>query len=505
MKLTPEQAAARDEFAAGKNLVVQAGAGSGKSSTLREAAKAVPRRQGRVLMFNSANAKEAKRTFPPNVRCSTIHGQAWHIGRKYDEYNRVPLVRQDGARGGARRQPGWMVADILRITHKIECDKVPIEPRTLGRLAIETVDRWCLGIDPEITTEHVPWQRTMTPEGNAELAEHVVRWARKAWQDIMDLSHGQLNCKHDHYLRMWWNTGRAYMKTDFIMLDEAQDSNKLAAAIVQRQTHAQLIAVGDSAQAISSWRGATDALETWPADVTLWLTQSFRFGERVAEWANMMLSLIGAPLRLRGTPSIASTVGPLDLPRAVLCRTNAGAVSAAIKALDAGRKAALANGGTAIREFAEAAAALQAGERTAHPDLFAFPDWPAVQKYVDEDPAGGDLAALVRLAEEHGPAELVTLVDSLTAERDAEVTMSTVHGAKGLEWDSVLVGDDFAAPGWREDEDGQARRKPVETEAGRLMYVAMTRPRLRLGPGGLGWVPEWAADPNVVPGRAVLS
>lgn len=488
MRLTDEQTAVRDQFAAGKNLVVQAGAGAGKSSTLREAAKAVPRKQIRVLMFNSANAKEAKRTFPSNCRCSTIHGQAWHIGRRYADQGRVPLGRE----GGARRQPGWMVADILGITRPVEIDKVPIEPRTLGRLAIETVRRWCLGTDPEIGPEHVSWQRAMSGDGNAELAEVVARWARKAWSTEIVPDKGRLTVDHDFYLRMWFDTGRAFMRTDAILLDESQDTNPLAAAIVLQQRHAQLVAVGDSAQSIYGWRGARDFLETCPADMTLWLTQSFRFGDGIAEWANMMLTLIGSPLRLRGTPSIRSTVGPLTEPRAVLCRTNAGAVKAAIDALDAGRKAALANGGTSIKDFAEAAALLMNGKRTAHPDLFAFPDWPAVQRYVDEDPAGQDLAALVKLVEDHGTDKLIKLVESLTVEKDAEVTMSTVHGAKGLEWDSVLLGDDFPAPGF----DDARRRKPVEKEFGRLVYVALTRPRRQLGPGGVLWVPEWYRDPD---------
>lgn len=497
MRLTDEQAAVRDAFRAGKNMVVQAGAGAGKSSTLRAAAEAVPRKQVRVLMFNSAAAKEAKRTFPTNCRCSTIHGQAWHIGRRYADQGRVPI----GGEGGARRQPGWMVADILGITRPIECDKVPIEPRTLGRLAIETVRRWCMGIDPEIGTQHVPWQRAMSADGNAELAEVVARWANKAWAKEIAPQAGRLNVDHDMYLRMWWNTGRAYMRTDAVMLDEAQDTNPLAAAIILNQRHAQLVAVGDSAQTIYSWRGATDFLETCPADVTLWLTQSFRFGDRIAEWANMMLALIASPLRLRGTPTITSTVGPLDAPRAVLTRTNAGAVKAAIEALEAGRKAALANGGTAMRDFAEAAAALMDGKRTAHPDLFAFPDWPSVQRYVDEDPAGQDLATLVKLVEDHGADELIKLVDSLTAEQDADVTMSTVHGAKGLEWSSVLLGDDFPSPGFDEDR----RRRPVEQEFGRLVYVALTRPRRHLGPGGAIWVPEWYRDPDARDDHELIS
>lgn len=86
-----------------------------------------------------------------------------------------------------------------------------------------------------------------------------------------------------------WQLSRSVIPAGFIMFDEAQDANPVTAFVVQDQDSAQVIAVGDSCQAIYGWRGAIDALSEWPADGRLHLTQSFRFGPAVAAEANKWL------------------------------------------------------------------------------------------------------------------------------------------------------------------------------------------------------------------------
>jgi hypothetical protein len=123
------------------------------------------------------------------------------------------------------------------------------------------------------------------------------------------------------------------LPADYVLLDEAQDANPVVAAIVDRQTHAQRILVGDRCQGI-------DAMSRFHADHRLCLSQSFRFAPAIAAEANQWLGLLDAPLRLRGFDRIPSTVGPVAVPDAVLCRTNAEAVRQLLVAADTGRTAA---------------------------------------------------------------------------------------------------------------------------------------------------------------------
>lgn len=66
---------------------------------------------------------------------------------------------------------------------------------------------------------------------------------------------------------------------------------------------------------------------------------------------------------------------------------------------------------------------------------------------------------------------------------------STAHKAKGSEWASVRIGEDFTEPVDQEesDENGDPLPGDIDDAEARLAYVAVTRARHRLNIGGLGW------------------
>ncbi|MEK8108688.1 hypothetical protein NKG94_34645 [Micromonospora sp. M12] len=92
---------------------------------------------------------------------------------------------------------------------------------------------------------------------------------------------------------------------------------------------------------------------------------------------------------------------------------------------------------------------MQAGMPTDHPELFAFRTWREVQEYVEMDSTGSDLRVFVRLIDRHGSHEVMRVCDALVEERTADVIVSTAHKAKGREWGTVLIADDFRSRGPR--------------------------------------------------------
>lgn len=66
LRPTQEQQAALDAFATGGSLVIEAGAGSGKTSTLRMLGRS-RHSTGLYLAYNKAIQLDAERRFPPNV------------------------------------------------------------------------------------------------------------------------------------------------------------------------------------------------------------------------------------------------------------------------------------------------------------------------------------------------------------------------------------------------------------------------------------------------------
>jgi hypothetical protein len=133
-------------------------------------------------------------------------------------------------------------------------------------------------------------------------------------------------------------TGKMGMRP-YILLDEGQDTNDVVLDLFLRQ-RAQRVIVGDEYQAIYGWRGAVNALTQCrdQAGVVLTLTQSFRYGEAIAEVANEILSINPeCDFELRGWPERNSTLGDVNGRHTVIARSNAVLVEKALRCIREGK------------------------------------------------------------------------------------------------------------------------------------------------------------------------
>lgn len=473
---TPEQEQALALFATGNNLVIEAGAGTGKTATLRLLAESTPR-QGAYLAFNKAIVAEAGAKMPGNVTCSTAHSLAFRaVGKRYSH-------RLNGPRMKAAEQARRLGIDPLVITTPFGSKR--LAAGFLAGVVNRAVGRFCQTADEAINERHFPYLDGIdlpTPDGrkgwaaNREVAMHLLPAARRAWADLSSID-GALRFGHDHYLKLWQLEGPR-IAADFILFDEAQDANPVMLAIVAAQGHAQRVYVGDSQQQIYSFTGAINALASIDGAGRTFLTQSFRFGPDIAGQANRVLARLSAELVIKGTPTIASVVGPVAEPDVVLCRTNATTVSKALDALDAGRKPHIVGGAAEVVAFAKGALSLMDEGWTSHPELACFDSWEDVRDYVANDQQGGELRLLVNLVDKFTAPTIIEALGRMTPEATADVVLSTAHKAKGREWDTVALASDFpdgTAP------DGSPREP--EDEELRLVYVAITRARRELDLG----------------------
>lgn len=274
---------------------------------------------------------------------------------------------------------------------------------------------------------------------------------------------------------------------DGIVTHNCQDANPVIASIVNNQKHLQKIFVGDENQAIMGFTGAVSAMTDFakvPGVKTLSLSQSFRFGQAVADSANEMLGLLGSAMKLRGFDQIPSRIEDLtsDQAAAVLCRTNAGTLQEIVDVQQSGKKAALVGGIDQIKNFVIAAIDLQERSKTNHPELMMFTSWDELKNYVDKDADGGDLATLVKIVEVNDSTKLLNALNSCVDESRADVTISTAHKAKGREWDSVKIGADFSIV---KEDPTTGNRSEMGRPEKMLAYVALTRAEVTLDPGCL--------------------
>lgn len=468
MNRTDEQIAVIDAFGTGETLVVQAMAGAGKTSTTRMCAESQPTKRGVYVAFNKAIATDAQASFPRSCVAFTVHSLAFRaVGHEYAHRLNGPRVT------------GRQTAEALRFSKWLRLGIVNFSPSKTVRIAMDTVTRFCHSDDLAITRKHVPWIEGLSDHRD-ELAEIVVPIARRAWEDLSS-KNGVLRYSHDCYLKIW-SLSDPYIPCDYLIFDEAQDSSPVIAHVVECQEQAQKLVIGDRNQQIYEWRGSVDAMDAFGGQ-SLPLSQSFRFGPAIADEANRWLELLDCPTPIRGSEWVESTVGNVEHPRAILCRTNAQVVAEAMDQQAKGVQPAIVGGVEPIIAFANAAEQLKAGKGTWHHDLQGFKDWDQVVAYTKQDHGGRDLQALVNVIDKYGTKMVVAIMQNCLPETTAPVVISTGHKAKGREWESVKLADDFHVQPHEDKKTGEMK-DPPDSEL-RLAYVACTRAKLQLDASGL--------------------
>ena len=485
-KQTDEQVAITDAASTGDNVLIEAGAGCGKTTSLKQIAKkAIQTRKSERLgyiAYNRSIADEAKASFPRNTTSATSHSFAMRgVDRsKLD----LPFTNRKGAAYALNIREGVKWGDDQTSVY-YSADK-------LAGLAQQAVGKFCQSADREINAHHVRFIPG-AEEYMDELRSIVVPYARKLWERLVmpqdKLRFAGAASPFDVWLKMW-SLSDPKLPFDTVLFDEAQDSNPVTEHVVNIQD-AQIIMVGDSAQQIYAWRGAEDAMGRFQAAHRLTLSQSFRFGPAVAEEANKWLELIAAPLRLKGFEPIRSELGPIEEPKAILSRTNAGVISAALSIVEEqnGHTFGVVGGTKPIKMLAEAARDLMSGRGTSHPELMGFNNWEDAAAYA-ADEGSTELKVFVKLVDSYGVDKMAEVAEAAIDEKyNPDILISTAHKAKGREWDTVRINSDFQEP---TDEAGE----PTDPQKGECMlaYVSVTRAMQKLDRGSLSWVDNHLAQ-----------
>lgn len=476
MKLTNEQQNAVDEFLTERDVKVVAYAGAGKTSTLVAMANADENRGGLYIAFNKRIAEEADQKFPFNVRCSTAHSLAWRVISK--QYEKEKMSKNPRMADAGVRQFSWA------------------SPANSREVVARTLRNFMQSDRSELTARDVPNLLNMgfvqAADDNADKAmrREVARTALEVWERMVD-RRNRLPLGHDGYLKLW-AMSKPTIPTDVLFMDEAQDLNPVLVGVVEKQ-NCQVVSVGDPHQQIYEWRGAIDALERLDGKRCR-LTQSFRFGERIATEANRMLVKLGETHPLQGTEEVDWTGSykkeePILHVNAILCRSNGGVIRHAADAFDNEKEVFIPGGVEELKAWVQDAARLDAGLPAYPGELMGFKNWTEVKEFA-QTVDGSHLAVFVRLYEDYGEKELLRILNRVLKEPDDRaLTISTTHKAKGLEWDSVAISEDFMIGA--SENDGS--RKKVPASQVRLLYVAMTRAKAQLYmPSGLLYAYESA-------------
>nr|XP_028601782.1 F-box DNA helicase 1 isoform X2 [Podarcis muralis] len=463
-------------------------AGTGKTSTLIRYAEKWSKLRFLYLAFNRTIADQAAQRFPPNVTCKTVHSLAFkEVGKNYKK------------KLNAGSLSSYCVSFVLR---NREGQSLYIRAKTV----IETLSAFFASADESICMEHTPlWcknnqgQLVLVQEAEKRI---IVNEAKQIWENMKKLGPVRemaYKMTHDGYLKLWQLQKPSLSHYDAIFVDEAQDCTPAIMDIVLSQSCGAIL-VGDPHQQIYSFRGAVNALAEVSHTHMFYLTKSFRFGSEIAYVAATLLDVLKKVRKqtLVGGSQDGDITGT-DVTGKVtrLSRCNQTVFEDAVK---------LTNGEPPDKIHILGGLKAFGLEKIhdiwklLHPELKLEVTDPFIKKWVDKGFAGlKDYAAksedkqlemkiaIVEKYKDRIP-ELVERISQchVPIPEIADHVLGTVHKAKGLEFDTVQVADDFTSSISLTVMQQAFERIPIlrtnatSEDEWNLLYVAVTRAKRRL-------------------------
>lgn len=456
----------KTQLLAPKALVVDAGAGTGKTSTVMFLAQDNPDKNFAMVCFNKANAAELNERAAslglPNITAWTMHKLAydWFIGFKSTKtintvldmtWLRDNIALPMGLPEQEATQRAWDSIKLLNMFFSAQS------------LTLE-----------EFLQKELPSEEYVAPITKT-ICETYLELGLQPDKSVPVTLNGILKYYQQQQIQ-------AFQEDTILVIEEYQDVNPVQARWILEQKNFLLL-IGDRFQAIYSWRqGGTlineAILHQWPK---LNLTLSFRVNPDSALLANKILTALSGPTLIGGSTKTSIAT------KAYLFRTNAEVVRLSFQLMGEKVKHVLAIDLARLWDDF-----WWLNDRLANKPLkrskSSFRHLKTKKEVLDAAtymPEVGSMLKLLQLFSARGGLyanqKKFTMFQELS--KNSPIVLSTAHKSKGLEWDEVHLGEDFGAAIekitlLRIEEDSPELRLQHEEEL-RLLYVALTRSKVK--------------------------
>lgn len=491
------------------SLIVEAVAGSGKTTTITGAVKLIDSNLRTLFCaFNASIAKELKNKLPDHVDSRTLNSlghRAWqrHVGgrielnvnKTYDILDSEEILKN---------HPRWEVRSVRFVVNQLvgyakQMGLVPHDVvESMGAIPLipDSKQAWMDIIDHFNIDFFVKRDGKTRVEIRKEI-ERKQNLAISLTRKVLTLGIQQKNVidfNDQLYLPVIFNV--EFAKYHVIFVDEAQDISMIQRVMIQRSLRkgGRVIAVGDPAQAIYGFRGAdSKSLFNIAKEFdckSLPLSICYRCGKNIVAEAQQYVSHIeafdNAP---DGTVERLGTYGAhnIDIFQKdvfVLCRNVAPLVKLAFELIKFNKPVSILgkNIGKNIANL------INSLNPTTIPDLLKkLVKWEEIEieRLRERDPeASGDfikersdsVRTFIKCSGENSIPGLLESIDKLFSDKTKGVVLlSTIHKSKGLEADKVIILDfdllpsKYAVLPWQKEQEKN------------LTYVAITRAKDYLG------------------------
>jgi len=493
---TPEQLAFFDALdSTNDSIALIAVAGSGKTTTLVEGVRHL-RGSTLAVAFNVRIKQTLEEQVGEIAVCRTLNGLGHRALMQF--FNRKIKIDSN--------KMGKIVQNLLKMKENERFWKSFSSIRSLASCAKHH------GLVPANTPGSPQGLIPDVPESWQELADHydidieepgVARLACHALRLSNTASWGG-TCDFDDqiYIPVCW--GAPFDKFKNVLVDEAQDLSHIQHVMLRRTLSktGRLIAVGDPSQAIYGFRAAADdsmerLIETFHMR-TLGLSVSFRCAKAIVYKAQEIVPRIQpSPSAPDGFVTHLSAYDETAFGNdscCVVCRNNGPTITLAYRLIASGKGVAVLgrNIGAGLKALINK---LTRKDLTIPLPTFctnmenwaahevdvatAKEQWSKIANITDKTES---LAAIINGSGVETLPELIKEIDSLFAKKVAKIILSTVHKAKGMEWDHVFFLDYHLIPS-RWAVEAAATSEDAEwmlCEEDHLKYVGTTRARLTL-------------------------
>ncbi|WAR27025.1 FBH1-like protein [Mya arenaria] len=238
-------------------IKIVAFAGTGKTTTLVRYTQFRPDKKFLLVVYNKSVRDYAKTKFPHNVECRTGHSLAFGVfGRRFA--HKLGNLK------------------VYTLTQALQARK-GINLYLQAKFVMTTLENYFASADEAISMEHVPSEQMDEKTGlktaiNLGEKRALAMDAQSIWHKMQEYNEKKVVMTHDGYLKLYQLSRPRLDRYNCILIDEAQDLTPAITDILLRQPQGKIL-VGDPHQQIYSFRGAVNAMELIPADTVFYLTQ----------------------------------------------------------------------------------------------------------------------------------------------------------------------------------------------------------------------------------------
>ena len=457
------------------NAIVEAVAGSGKTTVIVNATTLIPRKKKiAFLCFNKSISNELKTRLPKHVRVSTLHS----VGKSLFYRNRIDSI--------VDKKKLYRI-----IKHTLEDFKDHYEKRELEDFlsdVIPKVKQTMCGTDKESLQSLPSYYASSITDDRAKLVDIVLNECLET--DTIDFDD-----------MIWLPVVKNFdaPKYDWLLIDEAQDLSKTQFELIKMlcNDHTRIVAVGDSKQAIYLFRCADSSsmrnFKEYFNATEFPLSICYRCPKKVIERAQTIVPQIEASQD--ATDGVVDTLSKDEMidkaqdGDLILCRTNAPLIEITFSLIRQGKKAII-KGRNDVGKY------LLSNIESYRTSTLSTLIWAVTKKRSALD------ELLMRMAEKkvYNPklkqrtfqsidicdtilalatesvniTDLKDKVNSIFSTTTTGITCSTIHKVKGLENDRVFIYryDLMPHPMAETNEELQEERN--------IEYVAITRAKKEL-------------------------